>query len=475
MKTPRPVQPTPLLPCVLLTLLGGCLRFYHLGEQSLWFDEVLTVMDASRPFHDISRTVLASPPLYHYIVRCFYLLFGKDDFWLRVPSAFFGTLTLPLAYYVLYKLWGRTAALWGTLVWTVSPFAVLYSRELRMYSLVPLEALGALYYWNRALQDNETNHWLSFSFWMLLGLYTHNWFLFFGLGLVIEGGFYAVKHRRIVRKGLYSFGALFLFYIPWLPSLVRQANTDCFGQNHVGLLHHLHRMAAAFSGMLVPHGLAWVQADFALTRSIGISLALFLFLRGLLKQGEGDNTVQRLAIAGGFLPLFFAFLGQTVYKDIALYANRYTIIVFPTFVMVLARALRPRSEPRHRWMVLATGIWIGCQLHPLLAYYRNYSKAPWKQIAHLLTQQAQPTDALCWKGVDAYDRTSLSYYLDPSLKTWDSFDGIDPNIERLFLPVHTMDALEAVQKIPPSWKMIAWADAPKETLLLLERHSGKFQ
>src|SRR5690242_3485073 len=63
--------------------LGTFLRFFHLGTYSLWLDEFLNFFDATHAFREMYRIILASPPLFHYVVRCFYLVFGKNDFWLR--------------------------------------------------------------------------------------------------------------------------------------------------------------------------------------------------------------------------------------------------------------------------------------------------------------------------------------------------------------------------------------------------------
>src|SRR5262249_21506055 len=57
-----------------IMLLAFVLRVYHLGTSSLWFDEILTVYDAMAPFSKIHRIVLASPPLFHYLIRAMLLV-----------------------------------------------------------------------------------------------------------------------------------------------------------------------------------------------------------------------------------------------------------------------------------------------------------------------------------------------------------------------------------------------------------------
>src|SRR5262249_55471521 len=149
------------------------------GRSSLWQDEALTVHDALVPFPQIHQTLRSSGPVFHYIVKVFEVICGKNDFWLRFPAALFGVVTIPLFYTVLRKCFGKGTALWGGLLLVFSPAHILYSQELRMYSLAILEVLAALYFLERLMKEDSLPAWTGLVITDVLGLYTHNWFLFF--------------------------------------------------------------------------------------------------------------------------------------------------------------------------------------------------------------------------------------------------------------------------------------------------------
>src|SRR5947208_968915 len=60
-------EAVPLLIVLALTLIGGLLRRYHLGQQSLWFDEADLVMRAREPLGSLLRNFVQpgeNGPLY---------------------------------------------------------------------------------------------------------------------------------------------------------------------------------------------------------------------------------------------------------------------------------------------------------------------------------------------------------------------------------------------------------------------------
>jgi mannosyltransferase len=73
----------------------------------------------------------------------------------RLLSALFGVLTIPMVYVVGHQLFNKEAGLVGALILALSPFNVYYSQETRMYSLMVLLALLSLYFFWRFLQQSN--------------------------------------------------------------------------------------------------------------------------------------------------------------------------------------------------------------------------------------------------------------------------------------------------------------------------------
>ncbi|MBI4496864.1 MAG: glycosyltransferase family 39 protein [Chloroflexi bacterium] len=219
-----------LLPALVATLLGFGLRVFRLGEQSLWYDEAFSVLLAVRPLPSIvAGTALDTmPPLYYLLLHAWGLPAG--DFWVRFPSAFFGTLTVPLTFAVGTRLLGPRVGLLAALITAVAPFQVFFGQEARMYGLLGALSLLTVYWFLRmgrrdlaapALGGQVPR--LAFVCAGALAVYTHAlaWLTVGSLGLwwllAQRGRFWRDPGTVLAFLGV---GAL---YLPWAGILVEQA------------------------------------------------------------------------------------------------------------------------------------------------------------------------------------------------------------------------------------------------------------
>src|SRR5207253_1198042 len=126
-----------ILICLLIvTLLGGFLRFYQLGKlpKSLNVDEVSIGYNAysilktgkdeyGKPFPLTFKSLGDyKPPFYIYLVAPSIAIFGLNEFAVRFPSAFFGTLTIPALFLLIQFLTkNKFLAFLGAFLLTISP------------------------------------------------------------------------------------------------------------------------------------------------------------------------------------------------------------------------------------------------------------------------------------------------------------------------------------------------------------------
>ena len=148
------------LALLAILLLAFALRVYRLDSQSLWYDEAVTAQVASQGIGELTRWTAddIQPPLYYYVAAGWLRLAGRGEWALRFPSAFFGTLTVPLMWAVALRLFGRgrsgrVAALAAALLTALSPLYVYYAQEARMYTLLTFLGLLAGYALLRATAD----------------------------------------------------------------------------------------------------------------------------------------------------------------------------------------------------------------------------------------------------------------------------------------------------------------------------------
>lgn len=169
---PRP-QPSTFL-WLLLILVAFALRAYRLEAQSLWADEGTSVALAPRSLVRIAQDASHDihPPLYYFTLHFWAALAGTSAFAVRSLSVLYGTLLVVLTGLVSRRWFGRAAGLVAAGAAALSPFAIHYSQETRMYILVALLGAGSWYAFSRALQG-EPRRWLAYWLLTLALLYTH--------------------------------------------------------------------------------------------------------------------------------------------------------------------------------------------------------------------------------------------------------------------------------------------------------------
>jgi mannosyltransferase len=151
---------------LLLTVLGGALRVYRLGANSLWVDEFATLKIVSRPFAEILRTtaeVNFCPPLYFWLVHGVVSIAGVSEFSLRLVSAAAGTLTIPVAWLLARELTrSRTVAGLCAALLALNPLHIWYSQEARPYALLVLFGSASLLFFLIAARSKTVGHWVAF-------------------------------------------------------------------------------------------------------------------------------------------------------------------------------------------------------------------------------------------------------------------------------------------------------------------------
>jgi uncharacterized membrane protein len=284
------------LALLAILLLAFALRVYRLDSQSLWYDEAVTARVASQGIGELTRWTAGDiqPPLYYYAAAGWLRLAGRGEWALRFPSAFFGTLIVPLMWAMALRLFGRgrsgrVAALAAALLAALSPLHVYYAQEARMYTQLTFLGLLAGYALLRATVDagwrpkdeGRTAHEVgaassamnphepggrgirrsSFKWWLLFVvasaalLYTH----YFGIFLLIAYGvcfmiwwLVAWARGRPHWRALAAFAVccltIVLLYLPWLPAMLNRYAVDrSYWQGALKVNEVLRHLAISFT------------------------------------------------------------------------------------------------------------------------------------------------------------------------------------------------------------------------------------
>ncbi|MBA2607976.1 MAG: glycosyltransferase family 39 protein, partial [Actinobacteria bacterium] len=192
-----------------------------------WLDEGIATGVASHPLRDIPHLLRqdGAPPLYYVVLNLWMSLVGRSDAQTHLLSLSFALATVPAALWAGWSLFGRRAGWICALVVAINPFVAAYANETRMYSLVVLLTLLALAAFLHAFVYNRRGYLPVFAALLAALLYTHNWGVLVGAGTGLAAiGCIAASQfrRRLVVDTAMSFGAAFVIYAPWLPTLIYQ-------------------------------------------------------------------------------------------------------------------------------------------------------------------------------------------------------------------------------------------------------------
>src|SRR5918911_3239343 len=95
----------------LSTLVGAILRLFQLGAQSLWLDEVFSVLLARRDWVAIVAGTAqdSKPPLYYFLLHIA-LQFGNNEVAARSVSLLFSIAMIPFFYALESELLNKPVA-----------------------------------------------------------------------------------------------------------------------------------------------------------------------------------------------------------------------------------------------------------------------------------------------------------------------------------------------------------------------------
>lgn len=434
-----------LVVLLLVVLIGAALRAYRLGEKELWYDEWMTALHATRE-NDLFTVIrdpleslqIPAPPLY-FIITHFFNYLGEGPFFLRLPVAFVGVLSIPMIYMVGKTLFGQQEALLAAFLLAVSSYHIRYSQEARYYSMMLSLSLSSLFFLYRGMRRNDRLSWLGFALTMLASLYLHLFAAFFFLaeglwvltwllpldkGQAQKADFARKKrgrqkrasrwprpirpaHQRGLRYWLRHPVSSFtlcgliicILYLPMVPFILRGAR----GARGLG------GEPSPFTTMEMRDFLPTVFSLFG----AGMGLPLYLYAAalagGLLSLGlEKRWKLLILAMLWSVVP----FLILLVVPARHAFRLRYLIFILPVFLLMVARGLTwlvgalarrwpnlPSSMPVLGAAALALLLG-GFNVTPVGGFYSE-QKQPWRKAFHYLETVAQPGEIVVTAGEDA--------------------------------------------------------------------------
>ncbi len=192
---------------VVLLLFSFAWRIHNLDAQSLWRDEIDAIYFALRDLPTALSMFVdtgQNGALYFLALRPWLRLMGTTEFALRYPSVLFGILAIPLLWQVGRKLipknfarnqnehsqpagrrfgpskytslWQATVgdvAVMAAVFLAINPYHLWYSQDGKMYALITLLALLAVWFWLQGIDRGGWKPWFGFLLTVSIAIYTH--------------------------------------------------------------------------------------------------------------------------------------------------------------------------------------------------------------------------------------------------------------------------------------------------------------
>ena len=432
-------------------ILGTLLRFWDLPKQSLWLDEFTSIQFASLPLHDLFSGKgfnWHTPPFYYIALHFWGRLFPLTEIGLRLFSLTCDLACIPVCYFAFLEFsrgklaeHRKSIAIAGAMLYTVSPFAIYYAQDGRMYTLLMLLALSTVYC--AALLSRNARPCIStatLAVLAILGSYTHYYYILLLLGVT---GWFVLRFLinrssatfASARNWVAAMAVAGIAYLPWMSVVVSLAASGGqeFRSNSLSALllcfpYTLLRFAAGYAVFPLT---ADVKAGLVagVKQNISVIAPLMLlhgvcFLGGLLALR--DLRAKALLYFAILTPPLVALL---VSLKAPMLSERYLSVIYPFYLFVIsctAAGGSLRNYPKLRlgllWMLTLASLFGMHRMHS----NPDFGHPDWRRVRALISEGVEPKDGIEVVMNPEYYRDLADFYLPESVRIT-AVHGAAPN------------------------------------------------
>ncbi len=416
-------------PLVLLLAAAFALRILYIDQQSIWYDEALSIYYARSPIADLLVQVSASdhPPLHTLLLHAWMSLCGDSELAVRLLSTYWAMLSVALLYRLARSIM-PDVRFTSALLMAVSPLAVWYAQETRGYTLALALSLAAVVVAFRLLDARarpSLGHYAAYVALAAASLYSHFYAGFVLLALNVA--YLALNARGILSRSQaraalawwsLAQALVIAFVSPWVPFVVRQLSENAtYWHGAVGWQQIIGQTVTAFSvGETLTDG--WALAGTAAMSTLALLGSM------ALARHDRDRPFLVLSWAWMVVP---ATLVIAINLTRPKFSPRYLLNALPPFLVLAAagarhlfdlarrRASGSRGWPAIALLLLTTGLLGGATTRSLANHYFNERlyRPDFRAVARYIERHASKQDLIVLVGGHSYP--ALSYYYRGSL------------------------------------------------------------
>ncbi len=396
---------------LVIVVLGTAVRFNHLNDQSVWYDEVVSIRHLAEPtlVQFLTTERLKDPamvPVYFVMQYYWAKMFGPSPEAVRALSIVISLVGMAFIYLLGKEAAGRLAGLIAAFCLALNLQHIYYAQEIRMYALQITLAIVSTYAFTKALSTRKTRWWLFNIAANYLLMWTHLFSIFL---LFVECAFlcYWAARQKTYRHILAWPAA----HLPLAASLAWWVSTmdpkrvniatgwkATIGHSFSGLLYDAkcnigavfhERFTASGSLLLILYGLALVVVLASLLTSKR-SKATSSAKPVIEDQKREQPLLTALLLAIVVIPPVSAFLiSRYVFS---FYASRYFVFTSFGYYVLMGIAVAKLRYPSLK--VVVTLALVAIHAHLYWDYPTDQWRQDWRKVGRLIAQTSSANDPL---------------------------------------------------------------------------------
>lgn len=375
---------------LLFLIIGFMLRYYTFDKKSLWIDEIYTYNDSrfglkdQIKFYKENPTYL-HPPLFFILTNLFYP-FEKPERELRIIPLIFGTLSIPMLYF-LGREFFSPIALPSAISLTFMTYHISLSQDGRSYSMLMFFGMSGLFFFLKHIGTLKKRYLIMASIIYSLLFYTSYSSIPF---IIFSQIFWFYKnnenevHNKLISSSFIFFNSLIaILLFPWIVFL----GLNFKGQPMMDPYHT--EDPGSFDSIIYS-----ILDDWSPFMPLKIFSILFLILLPFLSKRKLNGII---LISSLLLPIIEVYILCKIFKITHFISSKYFINLLPLFLIAIYLSIFQIENKLDylknfvRLHYIFTILFVFSNLL-ILPFYYNSQKQDFKGLATFLKSHLKPGD-----------------------------------------------------------------------------------
>jgi mannosyltransferase len=418
------------VPLGIVVMVGAVLRFYDLGAESYWFDEIVTVYVVQGRVDPLIVGQWYVTPTYRFLIHFWINVFGTTEAATRSLSALCGIVSIVLIYILGRKLFEKKIGVLSALLMAISEFQIHFSQEARFYAVFELTTLLSFLFLIEFIRSKKILHFVLYVSATILLLYSHLYGVFV---LAAQNLYLLLNWRRFRNIRIAWFLSQLLVLLSLLPAalpfMVKWAQRGSGGTSWIPdpLLRDPLRTLYWFVFPL-RHQRSWFSVYLNFGAGIVFFILGILFFAMIKRKDHLEASVKNLLpsiqalsnkkneifLTGCWLicPIVIPFILSKLLRP--MYVDKYSISAAPALYLLLAFGIAGLQKTVPKFMFLGTlAILILPGLHN---YYVEDVKEQWREVAAYVEENGRQGDVVMFAPDEqGWQQNSFDWYYRGSL------------------------------------------------------------